>query len=543
MSKTAIDASRSDIFNIRHDEKRVVIRMIEDPNHPEYDDRIHLPLREEFLTILKSEGMLQPAIGYKDGEEQGRQVVVLTVGRQRWKSIREIWRRMEENREDMRSAPAFKLLVTGAKSVYDRKKQRIVENCHRFNLSSIDLALEVRKHLEIVGEGDQAKDDARILFNFPSIAAMDNCLALLDATPQVQEQVRSGMLSPTAALHLSRQPTAVQEAVADRIEEIAAPQQDSEEDDSGIDSENEGDQESEDQTETTASQHPAPATEAPAKSRPVSVKEVKQLIRDETGGQSFNLVTLKQIEKELERKDKERERLMDSLEKSAHERFAGNYIHEKDLEKMIRIARAEAYMDALKWCRGESFDKGSTTDSGNSAFSAAFDALRDAIMGSDWMSNKAFKDAIASENDGSTADLWKEFKGLTISGEKIATCYRSLGMGASGLVLRTDSKWFQRIVDSYGDSRVLIREWGAHGWLVRAAGTDSTPVWKHRFEDLGRVGIKISDRKFAEWSKDFDWTKSYERPAGGNDRIDSEESADVELPQEEMDLEGSAVEA
>ena len=77
-----LKARCNDIFAIGPTEDRVLVTMITDPEHPEFDERALLPVDEELAWSIRRRGQLQPARGYVAGTNaDGQQVVVLTLGR------------------------------------------------------------------------------------------------------------------------------------------------------------------------------------------------------------------------------------------------------------------------------------------------------------------------------------------------------------------------------------------------------------------------------------------------------------------------------
>lgn len=469
----------SEYFNVRHDDTSVVVRMIENPLDPEYDPRIELPISEEFVADLRRRGQLQPALGYKSVAADGTVNVILTVGRQRWKAIREIWRRMTEEGADMKLAPSFKVIVSKASSPATRREERFAENCHRVEFGGIDKAREVARQLEIVGDNERGREDVRVLFNFKSLAAMDNCLALLDTTPRVQELVNAGAISPTAALQLARQEPAVQDAVAERIEE------ESEGEDDETDSDEESGQLDAFASDDDGSQAEAPERPASA-SRPASVSQVKEMIRDARGEQTYNIVTLKQIEKELERKEKEREKVLDRFQQDPG-------VGEKREAMLSRISRLDGFIEGLRWARGESTatDKSGTSSAGNDKVSAAWDALGQAIIEAPWPKLRRTREDEVPDDS---------LLLLRIAGELVAIRNFYNDGDLYSLRINTGSKFFQRVLDPYGRPSQLIRDFDAHGWLEHEG-----PHIKLLHRGLGRVMIQPKRAIAAQWAEQAGW--------------------------------------
>lgn len=504
MSGPAIAAPRTDMFNIRHDNTTINIQMIEDPEHPDYDARIELPVDDELKESIRMVGMLEPAIGYKGDVVDGCQFINLVVGRQRWKAVRSIWMEMLESGQDMSLAPAFKLLVQKSEDAGKRRQKRIIENRHRQELSGLALARELATHLEIVGNDEQSRESARILFNFKSLAAMDNCLALLDTTAKVQALVIDGTLSPTAALQLAHQPTDVQDRVADRIEAEGSDDLDESDsdDEGGVDPA---------QIDAFPSEASAPAPERASTPRQIPVSGVKEMIREETGKQAFALVTLKQIEKQIDKKEADLEKALTKLEDTTDQ--------SKVADQSARVAGIQEYIKALRWARGEN---GASTaagapSAGNDKMSAAWDALRDAIVSANWPTitqylrpewepsrrlepdyessyRKACEEARFASDDSHILFVLSEVAAIRSVTDRAAT---------SSVTINVNSKWFTRLMDPFGNPSKLVRDWGAHGWIEARGKAAGLPNYKHRIHDRNgdQVLIRISPEQVARWVK------------------------------------------
>lgn len=490
--KVLLPLKSSEFFNVRHDETAVSIRMIENPLDPEYDPRIELPINEEFVADLRKRGQLQPALGYRSIAEDGSISVVLTAGRQRWKSIREIWRRMEEDGSDMKFAPVFKVIVAKAKDAATRREERFAENCHRTEFGGIEKAREVARQLEIVGDDERGREDVRILFNFKSPAAMDNCLALLDTTPKVQGLLNAGAISPTAALQLARQEPAVQDAVAERIEDESEGEEEIAED--------EADSEAPAGSQIDAFGAPDDGESAAAPeraTRPKSVSEVKEMIRDANGQASYSLVTLKQIEKELERKEKEREKLVGKFEE-----ISG--WGEKRDNLLARIAAVDGYLEALRWARGESVttSKGGASASNDKA-SAAWDTLTKAILEAPWPKIRLASEMCAIPDESERDEAIRKNSRLVVAGEVVAVREFYSDDSFRRLYVNTDTKFFLRLMDPFGKLFQVIRDFAAHGWIEPAS--ESTGQLRWTLKDFGRVMI-VPIRPIAEgWAMEAGW--------------------------------------
>ncbi len=86
MAKNSIDAygaaGKSNLLMFDPDTLVLVV----DPNHPLYDERVHLPINEAMVLNIMHQGVIEPIVVTKDPESGEVQVV---VGRQRVKNARE----------------------------------------------------------------------------------------------------------------------------------------------------------------------------------------------------------------------------------------------------------------------------------------------------------------------------------------------------------------------------------------------------------------------------------------------------------------------
>lgn len=499
-----INAPCTDIFQVRPTTDTVEIRMITNPEHPEYDPRVGLPLDEEMVLDLDKRGMLQPGRGYKDGKNKdGKDVVVLTVGRQRWKAINEVWRRYREEGRDLKGAPAFRLLITAVQTVAARRGEQIAENRHRQALDGLPLAQSLRAWLDLVGDDAAALEDARVTFNFKSIAALNNCLALLDTTPAVQAALLDGTLSPTAGLQLSRQSEEIQDKAVEVLRSEAT---------GGIDSENEDPEdgsEGDDNDDEEGDERPAPrgtpegVAPAPAK-KSASVSRVKEVITDLKGGKAFEMVTLKLVEKRIEKVDADLEKAMTKLEEST------SLDNSKREELAARVAKFQGWGEALRWARGETTSSGAGSETmGNDKMSAAWAALTEALVTAPWP--KVLTRAAAQfpnwTGDPELASDYQRLRGeaqarqdasrrLVVAGEVVAERWIDFDGVTTTIHVVTNSKWFERLMDPFGIASRHIRDWGAHEWLKYSGKTAGIASYKRT--QNGRVTIEIQKSQVAK---------------------------------------------
>jgi ParB-like chromosome segregation protein Spo0J len=224
MSNAALDAKRLDTFRIRVNDPNVHIRVIDNPNHPEYDDRVLLPVNPNMVESLRICGQKLAAVGYKADEQvNGKQVVVLTDGRQRWKAMNALWAALKAEGGNEIDFPTFQLVLERPTKDSQKLETALVTNVHRTGLSQLDLARRARAYLESVGDDRTTRTRALALLDLPSLPALANLLALVDASQPVQDAVADGRLSPTAALHVAKLPSAKQKKLVADLPAEAAP--------------------------------------------------------------------------------------------------------------------------------------------------------------------------------------------------------------------------------------------------------------------------------------------------------------------------------
>jgi hypothetical protein len=454
--------------------------MIEDPNHPEYDPRVELPLDRELMASIRLVGQLEPASGYQVKGLEGKSIIHLLFGRQRWRAVREIWDEMREAGDDMTFAPVFRICLQKDEGPAAKRQKRIIENRHRQGLDGLALAREVAAHLAIVGNDDQAMEATRVLFNFKSLAALQNCLSQLETTPKVQAAISAGTISPTAALHLSRQPDEIQDAVVDLIEEERTTDK----------------PDPEPQIDAFEPEAKPETTEARA-TKPVSVSKVDEMINKTKGQTTYEMVTLKLVEKRLEKIESDLDKALTKLEDCTD--------HAKQTELSARVARLQGWDEALRWARGETTVVGKGTETqGNDKMSAAWQVLFEALTSAAWPRVLESRNAagfpewvpsMRAEDPEHEARYQRECNEarkrmdmsarLVIAGEVVAD--RSVGcLGVTtDIRVNVGSKWFIRLMDPHGSPSKMIREWGAHAWLVGQGKAATVPNYKGRISQYG----------------------------------------------------------
>lgn len=168
------------------------LKIIEDPKHPLFDERVKLPVDESMVASIMYRGVIEPVIIWKD-PESGETCVV--AGRQRVKNAREANRRLKERGE----------LPKDISAVVTRGEPKalmgvmVMENEGRKDTTPMGRA----KLAQRLVEAGYPEDTICVVLHC-SKSATKNYLALLDCTAAVRNAVDTGKIPATMAYGLSR---------------------------------------------------------------------------------------------------------------------------------------------------------------------------------------------------------------------------------------------------------------------------------------------------------------------------------------------------
>ncbi len=178
------------------------------PEHPDYDPRIKLPIREATVKNIMRFGVLQPInVAVVDG------IPVVVDGRQRVRHAREANKRLAEAGEE-------NLIKVQCKNIqhHDADKRSLIgitTNTHRTNDNPV---MEARKAEALK---DRGTDDGDICNAFGwSIGTLRNRRKLLELAPAVLKMVEQGRLSVSAALELHGATPETQVSRAEKISQL-----------------------------------------------------------------------------------------------------------------------------------------------------------------------------------------------------------------------------------------------------------------------------------------------------------------------------------
>lgn len=187
MGKQAFAGQRVDVFRVDPDS----VKIIEDPAHPLYDERIHLPLEESRVQSVIEFGVREPVLVRK-GPDGSAEVV---AGRQRVRWAREANQRLLAEGKEPLTIP---ILPQRAEDVV-LFAVSIIENEMRTQDSPLCRA---RKMAAAQDRGFDVESVAK-LFGVKASAVKAH-LAMLEAPKPVQRAVEAGKLSVSAAVKAAK---------------------------------------------------------------------------------------------------------------------------------------------------------------------------------------------------------------------------------------------------------------------------------------------------------------------------------------------------
>ncbi|KAA0888798.1 ParB/RepB/Spo0J family partition protein [Oryzomonas rubra] len=200
-SKTAVEASRTNAWLIEPD--RLVL--ITDPGHPLYDPRVDLPLDEALVRNIMVNGVIEPIIITKEGDD-----LVVVDGRQRTKNAREANRRLvEQGKEPIK---AVCMIRRGDDS--SLFGVLISANENRQDDTPLGRADKLNRYLNM----GRSEEEACIAFGV-SMPTIKTWLAMLTLADPVKKAIEHGTISASAAVKLADLPKPKQEAALKELTE------------------------------------------------------------------------------------------------------------------------------------------------------------------------------------------------------------------------------------------------------------------------------------------------------------------------------------
>jgi len=243
--------------------------IITDPNHPSYDERVHLPSPGWLVSSIDEDGVLQPI---KISAVGGQYIVI--DGRQRVKAARIV----NELRRERGEAP-IKILCHPTRAD-DRAQVRLMVKMNEQRQDD-DPLTRARKMNRLAGQGYSTEEIASHFAK--SVSFVTQHLSLLDCTPEIQKAVLLGEMAVSAAVKLG---TLNHEQQKEAVKELLGEETLAEVDKVDL-------EKLEEQIEH-AGQAAAPKKKEKAK---VSVKDVEKKLREVTGKPSIEPPSKKQIKR------------------------------------------------------------------------------------------------------------------------------------------------------------------------------------------------------------------------------------------------------
>lgn len=201
MAKTAVEAPRTNAWLFDPEQ----LKLVTDENHPLYDPRIHLPTDEAMIRNIMVNGVIEPVIVAKEGQE-----VVVVDGRQRTKNAIEANKRLTaEGKEPVKvtciirrgdDASLFGVLISA--------------NENRQDDTPLGKAEKLARYMAM----GRTEDQAAIAFGV-SIVTIKTWLAMLTLSEKVRQAVDEGVISATAAVKLVDLPRPEQETALNSLVE------------------------------------------------------------------------------------------------------------------------------------------------------------------------------------------------------------------------------------------------------------------------------------------------------------------------------------
>ncbi|KVZ05925.1 ParB/RepB/Spo0J family partition protein [Burkholderia stagnalis] len=190
------------------------LTLVEDPAHPLYDERVHMPINESMVLNIMFQGVLQ-AIEVSKNPETGDIEVVM--GRQRVKNAREANHRLIEQGREPVLVPANVRKVARAQRALDLSAATASENAIRQQETPMTTAAKMARQANM-GRGDE---DIAVIFGC-NVATVRSTLALLECCEAVQKAVDSGEILVTHARALAKVSPTEQRAKVRELKEAGA---------------------------------------------------------------------------------------------------------------------------------------------------------------------------------------------------------------------------------------------------------------------------------------------------------------------------------
>ncbi len=166
------------------------LTLISDKQSPLYDPRVELPLNENLVRSIMTNGFRTVITVYKDGEN-----LIVTSGRQRVRAALEANARLAKDGKE----PVYCLTRVERGDDADHFGMSLIENTNRQDESDIQIARKMQRLIQM----GRAEEDAGATCGLDKIQTK-RMLALLDLAEPVQRAVASGKISTCAAVKFAK---------------------------------------------------------------------------------------------------------------------------------------------------------------------------------------------------------------------------------------------------------------------------------------------------------------------------------------------------
>lgn len=186
-------AGRTDLLQFDPD----TLVLVEDPKHPLYDKRVHLPIDEPMVLSIMEQGVLEPIQVRKNGTGKDGPIVEVVFGRQRVKNAREANRRLRKL-----GRPPVRVSATWFRG--DDKQavgNMMAENMVRRDVNPLERAELMQRYIRY---GSSEREVAVVAGC--TVQTVKDTLRLLDLSPEIQAAVTTGALPAGAAKELADVP-------------------------------------------------------------------------------------------------------------------------------------------------------------------------------------------------------------------------------------------------------------------------------------------------------------------------------------------------
>lgn len=180
--------SKTDIYNIDPD----ILVLVEDPNHPSFDERIFLPTPEWLVKSVDEDGVINPIKVKLEGENY-----IVVDGRQRVKAARVANARRKERGEVPVRVPCHPMRAD------DKTQTRMMVKLNEHRQED-DPITRAKKMTRLLNHGYSVDDVADHFAK--TVSFVEQHLALLDCAADVQRAVIAGNMSVTAAVQFATLP-------------------------------------------------------------------------------------------------------------------------------------------------------------------------------------------------------------------------------------------------------------------------------------------------------------------------------------------------